>query len=66
LDKINWVALSYNNFSQYLSNIEKEENKQKMAKVFFEINSRNTFPSNISSCLAKDGYGYLEMLSKYT
>jgi len=64
LDAIDWVVLSFNNFSQHLSNIE---TKQKMTKVFFEVDSFvGTVPSNSFSCLPNGGCEYLGILGKYT
>jgi len=66
LNKIDWGALSTNNFSNYFYNFEIQENKKILSKVHIEI---NTFvylaPFGFYSSLPRGGYGYLEMLEKY-
>jgi len=52
-----------NNFSLYLTNIEKME---KMKSIIFQIDYFiNSVPRNAHSCLPKGGLCYLEMLKKY-
>jgi len=66
LDKVDWENLSQNNFSNYLIDLQKQENKIKTYLIHTEIkNIVYSVPPNVSSYLPKGGQGYLEIIKKY-
>jgi len=67
LDKVRWKSLCRNNFSQYFYNKEIVETKNKMSLVHFQINNFSySIPPNVLSCSPKGGYGYFELIKKYS